>query len=131
MTEPKIADPVPADPKVEQPKATHPWQRGGPPKCYEGGSTSHKWREGLLRKPTETPGKVPTASSLAITTHSESIDEVSKAAARVGGCRVCSYDQCLSDSWGSWTAMLHHGRNRWRKCEGNGGHRFFCNGSLL
>ena len=75
MTEPKIADPVPADPKVEQPKATHPRQRGGPPKCYECGSTSHKWRECSLRKPTETPGKVPTASSLAITTHSESIDE--------------------------------------------------------
>ena len=75
MTEPKIADPVPADPKVKQPKATHPRQRGGPPKCYECGSTSHKWRECSLRKPTETPGKVPTASSLAITTHSESIDE--------------------------------------------------------
>lgn len=76
VTESKTADSAPTNQRLEQPKVTNQRQRGGPPKCYECGSTSHTWRDCSLRKPTETPGKVPTsASNSAITTHSESIDE--------------------------------------------------------
>ena len=73
--EPKVVDPQPADPKSAPPKALNLRQKGGPPKCFECGSAAHKWRDCPLRKPTETPGKPAAASSSAITTHSESIDE--------------------------------------------------------
>ena len=52
--------------------------RREPAKCFECSSTAHKWRDCPLLKPTETPGKVKTASTKAITTSSgatESLDE--------------------------------------------------------
>ena len=39
------------------------------------GSTSHKWRECTLRKPTGTPGKVKDASTKTVTMATESLDE--------------------------------------------------------
>jgi len=45
------------------------------PKGFECGSTSHKWRECPLRKPTETPGKVKDASTKTVTMATESLDE--------------------------------------------------------
>ena len=52
--------------------------RREPAKCFMCSSTAHKWRDCPLLKPTETPGKVKTALTKAITASSgatESLDE--------------------------------------------------------
>ena len=55
------------------------WKPSGRPKrdfkCFECGSTSHKWRDCPLRKPTETPGKVRDASTKTVTPTAEALDQ--------------------------------------------------------
>ena len=63
-------------PPTEPPREDKPTSRSKrDPKCFECGSTSHKWRECPLRKPTETPGKVKNASTKTVTMAIESLDE--------------------------------------------------------
>ena len=63
-------------PPTEPPREDKPTGRSKrDPKCFECGSTSHKWRECPLRKPTETPGKVKDASTKTVTMATESLDE--------------------------------------------------------